>query len=116
MTHSFPTRRSSDLLFAGGSLIDSKVKDFDGSPLWRGNKLPHINGWKYNLGAQFETDLDARTSAILRIDYSAFGDLYWFVDNLAKQDSVHLLNARLTIEHEPWEFGIQHVRISVTNT
>src|SRR3546814_16905999 len=29
-------------LFAGGSLIDSKVKDFDGSPLWRGNKLPHI--------------------------------------------------------------------------
>jgi iron complex outermembrane receptor protein len=89
-------------LFAGGSLIDSKVKDFDGSPLWRGNKLPHINGWKYNLGAQFETEIGARTSAILRIDYSAFGDLYWFVDNLAKQDAVHLVNARLTIEREPW--------------
>src|SRR3546814_6384884 len=55
-----------------------------------------------SLGAQFETDLDARTSAILRIDYSAFGDLYWFVDNMAKQDAVHLVNARLTIEHEPW--------------
>src|SRR3546814_17041578 len=47
-------------------------------------------------------NLAPRTSAILRIDYSAFGDLYWFVDNLAKQDAVHLVNARLTIEHEPW--------------
>src|SRR3546814_16491232 len=55
-----------------------------------------------SLGSQFDTGLDARTSAILRIDYSAFGDLYWFVDNLAKQDAVHLVNARLTIEHEPW--------------
>lgn len=89
-------------LFAGGSLIDSKVQDFDGSELWRGNELPHINGWKYNLGGQYETSIGSDAEAIVRVDYSAFGDLYWFVDNLAKQDPVHLVNARLIIERWPW--------------
>lgn len=78
------------------------MKDFDGSALWRGNKLPHINGWKYNLGAQYEASVAPDVDAIFRMDYSAFGDLYWFVDNLAKQDPVHLVNARLIIERAPW--------------
>lgn len=89
-------------VFAGGSLIESKVQDFNGTALWRGNKQPHINGWKYNLGGQYEAPLASDTRAILRVDYSAFGDLYWFVDNLAKQDPVHLVNARLIIERSPW--------------
>ena len=89
-------------LFAGGSLIESKVRDFNGTALWRGNKLPHINGWKYNLGGQYETSIGSRANAILRIDYSAFGDLYWFVDNLATQAPVHLVNARLIVNRAPW--------------
>ena len=38
----------------------------------------------------------------LRADYAAYGDLYWFVDNLAKQDPVHLVNVRLAFDLEPW--------------
>lgn len=93
-------------LFAGGSLIDSKVRDFNGTAVWRGNKLPHINGWKYNLGAQYEAEISESTRAIFRVDYSAFGDLYWFVDNLAKQKPVHLVNARVTVEHGPWSLTV----------
>jgi iron complex outermembrane receptor protein len=89
-------------LFAGGSLIETKVNDFNGTTLWRGNKQPHINGWKYNLGGQYDAQIGSDVNATLRVDYSAFGDLYWFVDNLAKQDPVHLVNARLIIERAPW--------------
>ena len=93
-------------LFAGGSLIDSKVQDFNGSPLWRGNELPHINGWKYNLGAQYDQPVTDTLTAGFRIDYSAFGDLYWFVDNLAKQKPVHLVNARISLERAPWSLTL----------
>lgn len=89
-------------LIAGASLIESEVEDFNGTPLWRGNDLPHVNGWKYNLGAQYETRIASGTDAVFRVDYAAFGDLYWFVDNLVKQGPVHLVNARLIVEHDPW--------------
>lgn len=88
-------------LIAGGSLIKSNVDDFNGSPLWRGNDLPHINGWKYNLGAQYSAPLSDTTDLMFRVDYAAFGDLYFFVDNLVKQDPVHLVNARLALTRGP---------------
>lgn len=93
-------------LFAGGSLIESEIQDYNGTDLYKGNDLPHINGWKYYLGGEYETALTDYIDAIVRLDYSAFGDLYWFVDNLEKQDPVHLVNARMTIEKEPWTLTV----------
>jgi iron complex outermembrane receptor protein len=88
-------------LIAGGSLIKSNVDDFNGTPLWRGNDLPHINGWKYNLGAQYSAPLSDTTDLMFRVDYAAFGDLYFFVDILVKQNQVELVNSRVGLTLGP---------------
>lgn len=85
-------------LFASLGLIDSKVKNFDGTALYRGNKVPLTYGWSYNLGAQYRHPLGDAVSLIGRIDYSGKGDNYWHIDNADKQDDVHLVNARLTLD------------------
>nr|WP_299598607.1 TonB-dependent receptor [Sphingomonas bacterium] len=90
----------------GGSLIDSKIQDYNGAALYRGNKLPHVNGWKYNVGVQYDRDLGGGIDGGLRIDYQAFGDLYWFIDNLEKQKQVDLVSARILINRAPWSLTL----------
>lgn len=85
-------------LSASLGLIDSDIKDFDGTALYRGNKVPLTYGWSYILSAQYSRPLSDRLSLVGRIDYSGKGDNYWHVDNADKQNDVHLVNARLTLE------------------
>lgn len=85
-------------LFASLGLIDSKIKNFNGTALYRGNKVPLTYGWSYNLGAQYRHALSDTASLTGRIDYSGKGNNYWHIDNVDKQDDVHLVNARLTLD------------------
>ena len=77
-------------LNAGASFIDSKIQNYDGTALYRGNKLPHVNGFQYNVGVQYDAPLTDSMNATLRVDYSSYGDLYWFIDNANKQHQVRL--------------------------
>lgn len=93
-------------LFGGGSVISSTVQDYDGSEQFKGNDLPHVNGWSYNLGVQYIRDFGDDYTLVGRVDYSAFGDLNWFVDNLVKLDQVHLVNARVSVEVSQWTLTV----------
>ena len=90
----------------GGSLIDSKIDNYDGTDLYRGNKLPHVNGFQYNAGLQYDTKVSKRVNITARADLSSYGDLYWFIDNAAKQHQVRLVNARLIIEDAPFSLTL----------
>ncbi len=89
--------RPTDRLELGASLglIDSEIKNFDGTDTFRGNKVPLTYKWSYVLSGQYTVPLgDAALAA--RLEYSGKGGNYWHVDNRAKQDDVHLVDARLT--------------------
>jgi len=90
----------------GGSLIDSKIRDYNGTDLYRGNKLPHVNGFQYNAGLQYDAKLTDRLNSTLRVDYSSYGDLYWFIDNLAKQHQVRLVNVHAIFERGAWSLTL----------
>lgn len=90
----------------GGSLINSKIRDYNGTDLYRGNKLPHVNGFQYNVGMQYDQKLSERLSGTVRVDYSSYGDLYWFIDNAAKQHEVRLVNLHVILERGPWSLTL----------
>lgn len=99
--------RASRAFSAGASLgvIDAKIKDYDGSALYRDNHLPLTYGWSYTLWAQANLFV-GETKLSARADYSGKGGNYWHVDNLDKQDQVHVVNARLSATMGRFEAAI----------
>lgn len=93
-------------LNSGVSLIKSKIRDYNGSSLYVGNQLPHVNGWKFDLGAEYDRSLPDDIDMIARVDYQAFGDMYWFVDNFQRQKKVQLVNLRVSFERRAWTFTV----------
>jgi iron complex outermembrane receptor protein len=96
----------------GGSLINSRIDDYDGTSLYVGNKLPHVNGFQYNAGLEYDTKVSQTVSATARVDLSSFGDLYWFIDNAAKQNQVRLVNARLILSKAPFSLTLAAENLS----
>lgn len=101
-------------LQASLGLMDSKVKEFDAATLgfvfppstvFKGNQLPFVYGWSYALAAQYRLPVFSDFDLVTRVDYSAKGDMEWHLDNEATQhqNSVHLVNARVTLENEQYQ-------------
>lgn len=69
-------------------------------------KFPHQS---YNLSVIHEADLEAfgGSTLITRLDFSAKGDRYWWLDNEDKQDFVNLLDGSISLElADGWETSI----------
>lgn len=83
---------------AGASLglLDTNIKDYDGTAAFRGNHVPLTYKWSYTLWGQYTADLGA-AKLIARADYTGKGGNYWHVDNLDRQSDVHLVNARVSL-------------------
>ncbi|WP_311270786.1 TonB-dependent receptor [Sphingobium sp. WCS2017Hpa-17] len=99
-----PTRN----LQLGASLgfIDTKIKDYDGTALFRGNKVPLTYRWSYTLFGQYRVPIADDRALIARIDYSGRSGNYWHIDNADRQDAVHLANARLTFDAKSWSIAL----------
>jgi len=82
---------------AGVGLMDSKIKKFSEIPAFVGNKANLTYGWSYNMSMQYTKPLSDDMELILRADYSARGDNYWYIDNLDKQKAVNLFDLRTTL-------------------
>ncbi|MES2495602.1 MAG: TonB-dependent receptor [Pseudomonadota bacterium] len=95
----------------GASLgfIDTKIKDFDGTARFRGNKVPLTYRWSTTVFGQYKIPV-GDNGIIARVDYSGKSGNYWHIDNADKQDAVHLVNARLT-----WDAGAYSVALYATN-
>lgn len=94
------TARPSRNFELGGSLgfIDSKVKDFDGTERYRGNKVPLTYRWSYAMFGQYKAPVSSSADLIARVDFTGMSGNYWHIDNADRQDAVKLVNARLTLE------------------
>lgn len=95
----------------GASLgfIDTKIKDFDGTAQFRGNKVPLTYRWSTTAFAQYKVPVGDH-GIIGRVDYSRKSGNYWHIDNADKQNVVELVNARLT-----WDAGAYSVALYATN-
>ena len=93
-------------LTGGGSVIVSRIDDYDGTGLYVGNKLPHVNGWSYNFGLQYERTLPRNIDMQARVDYNAYGDLYWEVDNANELKSADLVNTRVSFSLRAWTLTV----------
>jgi iron complex outermembrane receptor protein len=96
----------------GASLgfIDTKIKDFDGTAQFRGNKVPLTYRWSYTAFGQYRVPVGDDQGIVARVDYSGRTGNYWHIDNADKQDAVHLVNARLT-----WDAGAYSIGVYATN-
>jgi iron complex outermembrane recepter protein len=92
-------------LSAGVSLLDSKIKDFDGTALYHGNHVPLAYGFSSVLSAQYGIDLFGGRGS-LRVDYTRRADNYWHIDNADKQSATDLVNASLNWERGPFRAQI----------
>jgi iron complex outermembrane recepter protein len=91
----------------GASLgfIDTKIKDFDGTPRFHGNEVPLTYRWSYTLFGQYRVPV-GDNALVARIDYSGKSGNYWHIDNADKQDAVRLANARLTWDAKAYSIGV----------
>lgn len=100
-------------LQAALGLMDTEIRQFDGTAfgfppttVFKGNQLPFAYGWSYSLAAQYRFPIFAEFDLVTRIDYSGKGDMAWHLDGLDTQKSVHLVNARISLENEQFQFTL----------
>ena len=109
-------------LFAGYSLIDSRIDEYSGRPYTAGNTVPYAPKYTANAGIDLNIPFVGGTALVARLDGSAlgktwfhpvqdntvpnlFGELAGFGQgNFSKQyrDAYAILNARLGIQGEQW--------------
>jgi iron complex outermembrane receptor protein len=91
----------------GASLgfIDTKIKDFNGTPQFRGNKVPLTYRWSYTAFGQYRIPV-GDAGIVARVDYSGRSGNFWHIDNADKQKPVHLANARLTYDAKRYSIGL----------
>ena len=102
----------------GGSYVDAKYEDFiesainpsTGLPLdSSGNRLQRTPETQASAAADYTMNLGSWGRALnLRANYTWQSDMFWATDNIAKEPSYGLLDARIGLSPEgaPWEVAI----------
>ena len=102
-------------LFASGSYVDAKYKDFIETAInpatgqrlvSSGNRLQRTPATQLAGGFDFTTRLGKWKDGLnLRVNYSWQGDLKWATDNIAQEDPYGLLDARIGVgpKNEKWQ-------------
>ena len=83
-----------DLSFGLG-VSDTKIKDYDGTGVNDGNKIPFVPDYTLNASAQYAWVLHGNVNVISRIDYSRSGELSFNQENFAKRESTDTINLSL---------------------
>lgn len=95
----------------GAGLLDSKIKEFDPVDIGfggialpavanaLGNKINNFHHWSYNIGLQYDQPVGNNGgSVIFRVDYSAKGDRYWWINNIHKEKELHLVDGSISYD------------------
>lgn len=99
----------------GGTLLDTKIDDYDPSVFagtlangdYEGNKLNQVPQWSVNAAVQYSGELPNGAKIIPRFDISGSGgDFYWEIDNVARRNAVWVANARLTYQSDRFELSL----------
>jgi iron complex outermembrane recepter protein len=105
-------------LSLAGSYVDAKYKDFLESAInpstgqrldSSGNRLQRTPETQVSAGIDFTTGFGAWDRALnFRVNYSWQSELYWATDNIAKEGSYGLVDARIGLSPQgaPWEVAL----------
>jgi iron complex outermembrane receptor protein len=74
---------------------------------FKGEKLPNFAHKTLNVGLEHSYPMSNGRYLITRLDYSYFGDRYWWIDGEDVQDGVSLLEGSISLElAENWEVSL----------
>lgn len=93
--------------FAGLGTTDTNIERNSALPATVGNHTPKSTSWSLNAGFQYETPLTDDFNLLLRADYAHKDRKYWQIDNLDVQRPIDLVNARVAIKSDRWEFHFE---------
>jgi iron complex outermembrane receptor protein len=94
-------------LSLGVGINDSEIKDFDGSGLYEGNRLPNMYDPTFNFGVQYERTLAGNLSLLARADYQHFGDIFYNQTDVYRFGPTDYLNARLGLQNSgAWKVAL----------
>jgi iron complex outermembrane recepter protein len=93
-------------LDASVGINDSKIKDFNGTALYVGDKLPNAYNPTVNVGAQYEWRLVRDLKGLARVDYQHLGEVYYNQTTIYRFGPTNYYNARLAIEETHWNVAL----------
>ena len=93
-------------LDASVGVNDSRIKDFDGSGLYVGDKLPNAYNPTFNVGAQYEWQLVGDLKGLARVDYQHLGEVYYNQTTIYRFGPTNYYNARLAILQANWSVAL----------
>ncbi|MBU6374180.1 MAG: TonB-dependent receptor [Alphaproteobacteria bacterium] len=91
-------------VFAGGGVLESKIKQNRELPRTVGNKFPFTPDHSLLLGAQYRREVATGTDFLARIEYTQTGKMYFDTENTrgTARPTLDLVNARIGLEHANW--------------
>lgn len=89
-------------LFASIGTTDTKILRNRIDPSVVGNKTPRAQPWTTNLGLQYERPLSGALGLMMRLDYQHRSKRYWQADNLAVQEPLEFVDARIGLQADRW--------------
>ena len=94
-------------LFGGYGFIDSKIRKLLSAPQFEGNRAPYSAKYNLNAGTQIVYPVTDSYDLNLRGEYTRTGSIWYDASNLpgSMRKPVDLVNARVSLSGERWEFG-----------
>lgn len=91
-------------VFAGGGVLESKIKQNRELPRTVGNNFPFTPDHSLLLGAQYRREVATGTDFLARIEYTQTGKMYFDTENTrgTARPTLDLVNARIGLEHANW--------------
>lgn len=93
-------------LYGSVGVTDSEITDFAQFPSQEGNHSPKSSQPSYNLGFEYSKEISNGLTGAFRVDLEHRGRKYWHPDNVETQDSLDLLNARLSLSSDEWTVAV----------
>ncbi len=83
------------------SHLDSEIEKYDGTEAFVGNRVPLTYEWSANASAQYAFSVGAAEVSFW-VGYEWRTGNYWHVDNMDRQDTLNLVNARIGVDLNAW--------------
>lgn len=95
-------------VFGSYGYIDAKIRKLAANTNAEGNRPPYVAGDTLSFGAQIDQPISDGKSIVGRVEYNRTGSTYYSIDNDPnyRRDPYDVVNARIGLHTEKWEFNV----------